>query len=155
MEPTLRPVGEGDLRRLWEWSNDPTVRRQSFDSSPIEWDDHVSWFKGRQEDPRSSIYIVESPPGLPVGVVRFAADDDGSAVVSIAIDPSARGTGVGSNALRVACARVRGEGVSRVYAFIKPDNASSIGAFTRAGFAATSARSHAGALAFEWNGDDE
>ena len=154
MEPTLRPVGEGDMRRLWEWSNDPEVRRQSFDQSPIEWDDHVSWFTARQRDPQSAMYIVESPVGVPVGVIRFTADGEGSAVVGIVIDRLARGAGLGSRALRAACAQVKNEGVSRVYAFIKADNSPSIGAFTGAGFEPTGARSHSGALAFEWNGGE-
>jgi RimJ/RimL family protein N-acetyltransferase len=155
MEPTLRPVGEDDMRRLWEWSNDPEVRRQSFDSAPIEWDDHVSWFMAQRRDPRSSIFVVESPLGEPVGVVRFAADADKAAVIGVAIDPSARGSGVGSKAIRAACIRMKDDGVAPIFAFVKPDNASSIRAFTHAGFVPTDARSHAGALALEWDGDGE
>jgi UDP-2,4-diacetamido-2,4,6-trideoxy-beta-L-altropyranose hydrolase len=150
-EPTLRRVSDGDMRRLWGWSNDVDVRQQSFDQSPITWADHVSWFRARQEDPQSSMYVVELPPGVPVGVVRFESEEDGSAVISIALDPSQRGRGLGRQAIREACARARDEaGVSRIYAFIKPDNAPSIRAFEAAGFTSTSARSHEGALAMAW-----
>lgn len=154
MEPTLRPVGEDDVLRLWEWSNDPEVRRQSFDEAPIDWTDHVSWFAARLQDPRSSMFVIESPAGDPVGVVRFAADEGGSAVVSIAISSDARGAGLGNKAIRAACLQMRNKGVSRVYAFIKPDNAASIGAFTRAGFTPSATRTRAGALAFEWSGGE-
>jgi UDP-2,4-diacetamido-2,4,6-trideoxy-beta-L-altropyranose hydrolase len=150
-EPTLRLVGEGDMRRLWEWSNDPDVRQQSFDQSPIEWADHVSWFTARQQDPQSSMYVIEFPLGVPVGVVRFQRDGESSAIVSIAIDAALRGGGLGSTAIRQACAHMRDEvGVSRIYAFIKPDNAPSIAAFGRAGFKSTTERSHEGAVALEW-----
>jgi len=47
----LRRVCEADGRLLWEWANDPTVRRVSFSPEPIPWAQHVNWLKARLEDP--------------------------------------------------------------------------------------------------------
>lgn len=134
---TLRPAADADCERLWTWANDPVARTASFRSRPIEWDEHVSWFRARREDPSSRIYVVEES-GDAVGVVRFELDGSGDAVVSVNVAPSARGRGLGPRALRQACALVADdEAVATVTAYIKPENTASLRAFDQAGFACT------------------
>jgi len=151
----LRPVVDADCKLLWRWANDPTARAASFDPRPIAWGEHVAWFRARRSDGHSRIYVIEDS-GQPVGVVRFALEGPGEAVVSINIAPAARGRGIGPDALRQACALVFEEdAVSAVTAYIKPENAASLRAFEQAGFAHTgsTAREDETAMVMRWTAD--
>ena len=39
----LRLATAEDRVLLWQWANDPVVRRNSFDTQAIDWPDHDSW----------------------------------------------------------------------------------------------------------------
>jgi spore coat polysaccharide biosynthesis predicted glycosyltransferase SpsG len=41
----LRRVRAEDVELLWQWANDPAVRRASFSQQSITWDEHVRWFE--------------------------------------------------------------------------------------------------------------
>ncbi|MBI4644486.1 MAG: UDP-2,4-diacetamido-2,4,6-trideoxy-beta-L-altropyranose hydrolase, partial [Deltaproteobacteria bacterium] len=55
---TLRAAVKDDCRMLWEWANDPEVRKNSFSSDPIPWEQHVSWFESKLRDPGYLFFIV-------------------------------------------------------------------------------------------------
>jgi RimJ/RimL family protein N-acetyltransferase len=131
----LREVDDGDCELLWRWANDRSVREASFDPSPIPWEDHVDWFRRARADAARPMYVALQDGDEPVGVVRFELDEERVAVVSINLVPHARGRGIGTRALRLACARMsRDAGVAAVLAYIKPDNVASRRSFARAGF---------------------
>lgn len=131
----LRRATPDDCERLFAWANDPTTRRQSFDSRPIAWDDHVAWFDRRLRDPATVMYIAEDDHQHPIGQVRHDLEER-RAVVSVSIAPEARGRGWGSVVIAAATRRLLLESsvVDEVIGRIKPDNAGSIAAFDRAGF---------------------
>lgn len=124
-ELELRPARWGDMRKVWTWNNAPDVRRWSLSVDPIPFEDHERWFRGRLEDPEHRLWIAEIE-GRDVGVVRV----DGAGVVSIALAPDARGHGVGTRALALACARE----ARTLEAWISEDNIASVRCFERCGF---------------------
>ena len=68
------------------------------------------------------------------GQVRFDLDDSG-ATISISIARNFRGQGLGPSMLRQACRCFWSQHPAvPVHAYIKPDNAASLKAFSRAGF---------------------
>jgi RimJ/RimL family protein N-acetyltransferase len=130
---TLRRVCDSDCRLLWEWANDPVVRQQSFNSEPIPWETHLSWFTRKCEDPNCYHFLGLNEAGHPVGQVRFDVADETE--VSIGIGGPYRGRGYGSSLLKLASAElVALTGLERINAYIKPDNMPSLGAFARAGY---------------------
>ena len=40
----LRLVDDKDMKLLFDWRNDEVVRKNSFSTEPIDWEEHVSWF---------------------------------------------------------------------------------------------------------------
>lgn len=42
----LRKAEQSDMDLLFEWANDPAVRKNSFRSDPIPYADHVKWDGG-------------------------------------------------------------------------------------------------------------
>ena len=132
---TVRPVTDDDCGLLWEWVNDPGVREAAFQSHRIPWEEHAVWFRKRCADPRCVMYIVMDQAQRPVGQVRFEAQENGGAEISISITSEHRGRGYGTEAVRVACAAfARATGIKQSLACIKPWNTASVRAFEKAGF---------------------
>jgi UDP-2,4-diacetamido-2,4,6-trideoxy-beta-L-altropyranose hydrolase len=133
----LRDVTDDDCKLVWEWANEPEVRAASFNSKPIAWEEHVEWFRRMRADRRSRAYVVLEEDRREVGIVRFDLDDESVGVVGINLVPTARGRGIGTRALRLACARVRHDAQAvAVLAYVKPENVASLRSFARAGFTA-------------------
>lgn len=130
----LRTAMPADCRRVWEWANDPTVRRVSFNTDPIAWESHQRWFETRLRDANCVFLIVEDADGIPFGQVRFEVKHD-EAIISVSLDSRYRGRGLGPAIIRTATHRLIAERPVRlVRAFTKPENKASIQAFEHAGF---------------------
>ncbi len=152
----LRAAGPDDGRWIWELANEPGVRAASFNSDPIPWEDHRAWFERRLVDPATHFYIAADESGDALGQVRFDVQED-AAVISTSLVPSQRGRGYGSALILAGCRRLFAETeAALVRALIKPDNTSSVTAFTKAGFSPAADSEVAGqrALQFVLNRQD-
>ena len=132
---TLRRVREEDCRQIWEWANEPAARAVSLSSEPIPWETHVQWFAARVNAPGHLFYLATNSHDALVGQIRYEVTGS-EAVVSVSLAKEARGRGYGAALI------VRGSEqcftdapVKLIRAFIKPDNATSVRAFERAGYA--------------------
>ena len=140
-----------DAELLWQWANDAEARRSSFHPAPIPWETHVVWLSARLADAATRIFVAEVH-GEPRAVVRFQKEDARVAVVSIVVDPDARGRGLGTRALRLSCRSAARElGLEKVDAYIKPENKASVVAFERAGFAFSPDSARTDALRMVWH----
>ena len=132
----FRPASADDAALLWQWANDPAVRHSAFSPEPIPWEGHQAWFARRLADPDCRIYIAEDWAGQPVGQIRFDRTPAGEADVDVSVAPNRRGGGAGAAVIRGGVERVLADGwAPRVHAYIKADNAASVAAFRKAGFA--------------------
>ena len=126
----LRPAELKDMKRVFDLSNDPIVRRYSINTASIPWGQHVKWFNAALGDASLIFLVVESVSGEFMGQVRFKKDACWL-VVSISIASDFRGKGLGavilSRAIDVA-------NVQSVRAYIKQDNMASRKLFERSGF---------------------
>lgn len=130
----LRPVGEGDCAQIWEWANDPDVRKSAFCSDSILWEDHRQWFSKKLNNPMCLQFIALDERDAPVGQIRFDVRD-GEAEVDVSIDKGSRGLGYGAALIQIGVRElVRTIPVKVVHAFIKPENEASRRAFQRAAF---------------------
>ena len=118
--------------RVLAWNGAAEVRARSRDPRPIAVDDHARWFAARLRAPRGGLWIAVLG-GCPVGVVRIDREaDDASALgrISIVLDSSVRGRGLGRRVIALACAADGGP----VVAEILVDNRTSRACFEAAGF---------------------
>jgi UDP-2,4-diacetamido-2,4,6-trideoxy-beta-L-altropyranose hydrolase len=130
----VRAARPGDAAPLFAWLNDPETRRQSFQSDPVPWADHVAWLDATLAAPDRVLRIVETAEGLAVGQVRFDRIE-GAGLISYGLDPLVRGRGWGSRVLGLAVADwARHGGGAPLHGFVRPDNRASIRSFERAGF---------------------
>ncbi|MBL1198519.1 MAG: UDP-2,4-diacetamido-2,4,6-trideoxy-beta-L-altropyranose hydrolase [Nostoc sp. GBBB01] len=130
----LRSVRQDDCQLLWEWSNAPEVRAVSFSSKPILWEDHIQWFKSKLINPNCIFYIAINNNNIPIGQIRYDIENY-EATVSISIDPKFRNQGYGSRLIKLGCKQLFSNfDITRINAYIKPNNQVSIKAFFKAGF---------------------
>jgi UDP-2,4-diacetamido-2,4,6-trideoxy-beta-L-altropyranose hydrolase len=131
---TLRSVTAEDCKMIWEWANDPTIRSVSFSSEPISWEYHSQWFQAKLIDSNCLFFIALDADGIPIGQIRYELQAT-EAVVSVSLAFGQRGKGYGVHIIQSASQQVfESTAVRLIHAYIKPDNLSSIRAFTRAGF---------------------
>lgn len=93
----LKKATMEDCRELYEIRNLPEVRKHILNPLPIEWGDHLAWFKKTISDPAKLLLVIISGSRR-VGAVRFDYLS-GSALVSIYLSPEVWGRGLGGEAL--------------------------------------------------------
>lgn len=130
---TVRPARAEDLETCYEWANDAEVRKSSFNTALIAYEDHVRWFSNKLKDPGSQFYIIEYH-GKPAGQIRFDGGDE--KVTSYLVAPEMRGKGLGRILVKKGITQLLKdvEGVKKVTGYIKKSNIASCNACHRAGF---------------------
>lgn len=143
----LRPATEEDCKRLWEWRNEPEVRQASFDTNFLPYEDHQRWFAEKIQADDTHIYIILDNHDREIGYVRYRLERD-QAEISVGLDPSQRGKGYGSAAIRKGSSQILTDGLAqKVVAYVKRENPASVNAFLKAGFADNGLASVAGTQA--------
>lgn len=90
----------GDAEVMYAWRNDPATRAVSRAADPISYGQHLQWLQTVLDDAERLLLIGEIG-SRPVGVVRF--DHRGADLeVSIYLDPSLLGLGIGGRLLHEA-----------------------------------------------------
>lgn len=128
----IRKATLSDSRILFEWSNDPITRANSFNSNSIDWYEHEKWIEKKLKNPDSHIYIAYESNFL-LGVVRFEITPD-ETIIGITISPNNRGQGLGNKIIQLGCNEFWKSNTNDIIAYIKNENISSIKAFEKAGF---------------------
>ncbi|GAB4140322.1 MAG: hypothetical protein Tsb0016_07450 [Sphingomonadales bacterium] len=100
----LRPVGEADGARLFQWRNDPATRRHALNPAPLDQAAHHAWLDAALADPQRLLWMGVLDRAA-IGVLRFDLDGD-AALVSIYLDPARHGQGLGRALLRAGLARL-------------------------------------------------
>jgi UDP-2,4-diacetamido-2,4,6-trideoxy-beta-L-altropyranose hydrolase len=134
---TLRKAEMTDGERLHRWRNHPATRRYFLDPAPVPIETHLAWMQAAISA-SDRVLLVAERDGEPVGSIRF--DLSGAeAELSIYMDPVRVGQGLGTTVLDCAvryAATGLPEGITRLLARVKPENAGSLAAFRAAGFKA-------------------
>lgn len=121
-----------DVDRVYEWSNDDLVRKNSYNSSKIVYENHVLWFSKIIQNPNCLFYMVKYENEY-AGMVRFEVKNDHS-VVGITLSKEYRGRGLASLFLIKTAKRYFIEFEKPIFAYIKEDNMPSIRVFESAGY---------------------
>lgn len=130
----IRNLEADDINDLFSWRNHPDVRKNSFNTNPILWEEHEKWFKKKLAESDTAIYTV-CCRDKKIGSIRF--EDKGEAVkVNIMLNPDFLGKGFGSKIIRLGTEKFIKERQpdKSIHAEIKKDNVASIRAFQKAGY---------------------
>ncbi|MCM1182558.1 MAG: GNAT family N-acetyltransferase [Roseburia sp.] len=136
MDLYLREVTEEDRDLLFEWANDPVVRRNAFHTEPISYETHVRWFRRMLENEAVHQYIL-CRAGEPIGQIRLEVAD-GTALIGYSVASGQRGKGLGTALLALAGEKAGEVGdVKRLVGQVKRENIASQRAFEKCGYRRT------------------
>jgi RimJ/RimL family protein N-acetyltransferase len=105
----------------------------SFNSQPINFDDHSKWYDDKLKN-KNSLYLIGEIGMSPIGVVRFDKDKNGKTIVGVLIEKNYRGRNLAIPFLKLACSEYQKFNKSEIFAYIKKNNIASIRSFEKAGF---------------------
>lgn len=130
----LRDARASDVDLVFEWVNDPEVRKQSFHSESIAYSTHTAWFSSALQSEDMRIYIMVSE-GRPVGQVRLNLRADGTAEIGYLIAPAYRGKGLGKRIIDLVEQQARHiTGIRQMVAWVKASNVPSCKVFEKCGY---------------------
>lgn len=129
---SYRKAMEEDVMQVFDWSNDPLSRVNSYFSDPIPLETHKNWFAERLKDSSSIIYIAEVNK-VPAGMIRYSLGEN-NAVVGILIGEKFRGQGLATDFLLGTAKLYFKENKLPVFAYIKVQNKASVRSFEKAGY---------------------
>ncbi len=134
MRGYLRKASKEDMDLLFAWANEPAVRRNSFSTAEIAYDEHKRWFADllQRKDSRQYIYMYDNEP---IGQARITVSGE-TAEIGYSICAEKRGMGHGKKLLQQLYKQVREDvpEVKKLIAKVKPDNIASQKAFRDAGY---------------------
>ncbi|MDT0649645.1 GNAT family N-acetyltransferase [Autumnicola edwardsiae] len=128
MKLQLRRLEDKDCLLLFEWINDPEVRRNAFNSKEINLEEHKEWFYNIRKSDYSKIYVLEQE-NEPIGQIRFDREKD-YWKISYSIDRRYRGQGLGTRILELGISKIKG----KFRAWVKNGNPKSKKVFEKLGF---------------------
>ena len=130
----LRHATAADADFLLGLRNDPATRANSRRADATDPKTHAAWLSRTLGNPCTTLYVLESESGQPLGTGRL--DFDGSAVeINLTVAPDVRGKGVGQHLLTCLVDHARRDGrATRATALVALHNIPSLRAFLSNGF---------------------
>ncbi len=128
-ELKLRLAEEKDIENVFDLSNDPTVRLNSFHTEKISWTTHEKWYSDKINSVDTFFYIIEINKEF-TGYIRLDKDNT-KWLISIAINPVARGKSYGLKALQ-KLQKIHPD--KTLIAYVKINNKASINMFLKDNF---------------------
>lgn len=135
MKEYLRSTVESDMDLLFQWVNDEEVRKNSFQTKEIAYEEHQKWFMDmlNRKDVKQYIYMLEEEP---VGQIRICLNNKEEAEISYSIAPMYRCMGYGKQMIAALKKKVMEEypKVKKLVAQVKPENKASQKIFQDCGY---------------------
>lgn len=143
----LRPANLSDAKNIFDLSNEYLVRENSISKSIITWENHLIWLKNKIDDSNYRFYIIVDQSDNFIGQLRYEITNN-DAVVSISLASNYRNKGLSSKILIEGSKKIMSENINKIFAYIRPDNQSSIKSFEKAGYIFDSKKNISNELVF-------
>lgn len=133
----LIKADETHINTTFKWANDCDVRKYSFNTENIQYEDHVKWFNNKINDP-NCIYFIGIDGDKNIGQIRLDISEN-SGIISYSIDKEYRGHGYGFQLLQMLEKYILSNTNFRNFRLIgrvKQENISSVKCFLKCGYTA-------------------
>lgn len=134
MNEYLRKATIDDMDLLFEWANEELVRKNSFSTKMITYEEHVSWYEQImfRKDVAQYIYMNDD---IPIGQVRVNIFDD-IGEVGFSVCTLKRGQGHGTKILELLYEKIKVDypDIKKLIGKVKPENTASQKAFLNVGY---------------------
>jgi len=128
----LKRACKQDCDLIFNWANDVSVRKNSFNSNELNYDEHVVWFDNKLHSNNSIIFLFYYN-NLPVGQVRIDIENK-VGIISYSIDKDFIGCGLSIEMLRLLEVNVNKD-VNKLIGNVKFGNVASQKIFEKLGYA--------------------
>ncbi|WP_048340878.1 MULTISPECIES: GNAT family N-acetyltransferase [Clostridium] len=126
----LRKATGEDCEILFQWANDVDVRKNSFNSDYIIYEEHVNWFLKMLQNEKVLFFIMEVD-NKSIGQTRINIDKN-IGVISYSICKEYRGKGFGKKMIQLVEECISSfKSIDKIVAYVKKDNKSSNKIFTK------------------------
>lgn len=131
----LRKPTINDMELYFNWANDADVRQQSYNSNPINLENHKKWFESALKNEAYFMCVFQNSDKEDIGQVRIQKQNYKEAIIGISITSEHRGKGYAKEMLLLATdAFLKSNKGFLINAYIKKINLSSKFSFEKAGF---------------------
>lgn len=127
---SLRNVIMTDCGLLFKWANDMEVRKNSFNTEPISYKEHIEWFGKKLQSADTFMYILVAG-NEDIGVIRLDRIEDEVYLINYSIAEEYRGLGYATHLLELIKEKYK---LSLLVGKVKAENIGSIKAFLKAGY---------------------
>jgi len=129
-----------DSEITYKWASDPEVRKWSFNTNPIVFEEHKNWFSEKVKD-TNCIYYIARMNNESIGSIRFDLEDN-KAIISYLLDPAFHGRGLGQALLIKGCKtfsvlNFKENQLSEIIGYVSKENFASRKVFENIGFVKT------------------
>ncbi len=130
----LREAVASDVELLYIWANEPMVRKNSFHTEKISYEEHQKWFSGVMTSSECKQYILMDGNEA-VGQIRVKTESD-IGEISYSVKKEKRCLGYGRMMLGLVREKIKKDFpfVKRIQGKVKPENIASQRVFIEEGF---------------------
>ncbi len=130
----LREATVSDMELLYTWANEPVVRKNSFHTEEIPYEEHQKWFSGIMAASNCKQYILVDGEEA-IGQIRVKTEGD-IGEISYSVKKEKRCLGYGQMMLGLVREKVKEDfpSVKKIQGKVKQENIASQRAFIEAGF---------------------
>lgn len=130
MRISLEPATVDDADRLFRWRNDPVTRKNSRNTNPVKWAEHIAWFQQTLMSPERKVFVAYNESRSPVGSVHIH-NFGGCIEIGWTVAPEHRSQGYGRAMVEAA---LRFSPDQDIFAIIKTANRASLRIANSCGF---------------------
>lgn len=134
---SLRKATSSDLGITFKWATSPDVRRYSYSTNEILFDDHLLWFNQKLSS-LDCEYLIFMRGLQPIGSIRLDFNEENKeAIISYLIDPDYHGKGFGKHILmltEIFMSRQGKEGKLNLVGYVMKENVRSSHLFKKLGY---------------------
>lgn len=127
-------------------SNDPLVRKNSYNQNKITSSEHHNWFTSRLKKTDSHLYIVTIDERIIANLKIEQVEN--KAIIGLSVSANERGKGLAPLVLIKCCRDYHSKFKQPIYAYIKLENTASDFAFRKAGFVLLGQESIEGVMSY-------
>lgn len=130
----LRNAVPDDMELIYEWANDDEVRKNSFHTDKIAFQEHKAWYEYKMKS-ESTLFYIFMLEDQPAGQIRLELEGD-FAQINYSIAKEFRGRGLGRAMIELSEEKLKSEypHIKKMTAEVKTENSSSQKIFEKSGY---------------------
>jgi RimJ/RimL family protein N-acetyltransferase len=131
----FRKAEKSDCKMYFDWTNDKSVREQSYNSDEVLFENHEKWFLDKIEDKSCLMLIFQNDDNENIGQVRIQKTELNIAIIGVSVANEFRGKGYAAKIIELASIDFLNQNPEfEISAYIKVENIGSKKAFEKANF---------------------